>query len=102
MTGLEKVRHAICKAAGWDWCDEHCRARYHGEYSCDLLHPVVIERVPDYSPNLHTVDIEEIRKMTHEEKIEMLHQMVKDSELATEHLKELLTWFISKREGLKQ
>lgn len=27
LTGLEKVRKACADAAGWDWCDEHHRAR---------------------------------------------------------------------------
>jgi len=54
MTGLEKVRLAVCKAAGWTWCDEHRRARFHGQHSCDALHPVVIrpEGWQDYNPML--------------------------------------------------
>lgn len=29
---------AVCKAAGWPWCPEHERPRYHGSNPCKRLH----------------------------------------------------------------
>lgn len=53
MRGLEKVRLAVARAAGWPWCDEHRRARYDGSNPCDDQHPKQrVEGWQDYNPML--------------------------------------------------
>jgi hypothetical protein len=36
--GVAGVRYAVATSAGWPWCDEHQRARYHGILSCRDQH----------------------------------------------------------------
>ncbi len=40
LTGLQKVRYAVCVVAGWEWCDEHRSPRWDGAMPCAALHPV--------------------------------------------------------------
>ncbi len=37
--GVAGVRYAIAAAAGWPWCTEHLRPRYHGLNTCAAQHP---------------------------------------------------------------
>lgn len=38
MPGLVRARQGVAKAAGWEWCEEHQRARFDGHGSCSPLH----------------------------------------------------------------